>query len=323
MLHIQRPHTDPYFNLAAEEYLLRTVEEDCFMLWVNEPSVVVGKHQNAFAEVDRQYVKAKNIPVIRRITGGGTVFHDPGNLNFSFISEGEKDKLVDFRRFTQPVIDYLQGRGLSARFEGKNDIRIDGLKVSGNAEHVYRNKVLHHGTLLFSSQLQNLNRAIRGQEALFRDKAVRSVRSKVANIADLLSEPITLDEFREGIVDHLKANNRNFQSVSLSRTDEQAIRQLADKKYRTWEWNFGYSPTFVFEKIIHFRDQKIEVRMEVKNGIIHESVARSVEGDQLPFGSLNGLRFEEDHLLEHYLKSDFSSILSPESYAELLTMLLY
>ena len=323
MLHIERPHTDPYFNLAAEEHLLRTVEEDCFMLWVNEPSVIIGKHQNAFAEVDQQYVKAMNIPVVRRITGGGTVFHDPGNLNFSFISKGEKDKLVDFRKFTRPIIDYLQGRGLAARFEGKNDIRVNGLKVSGNAEHVYRDKVLHHGTLLFSSQLQNLNRAIRGQETLFRDKAVRSVRSTVANISDLLPESMTLDDFREGILEHLKAVNRNFRSASLSMADEAAIRQLTDEKYRTWTWNYGYSPAFIFERLIHFEDQKIQVRMEVKNGTIQEITTRGGVGDQLPLGSLTGFRLDEDHLLEQYRNTGFPGILSPESYAALLTMLLY
>ncbi len=323
MLHIERPHTDPYFNLAAEEHLLRTVEEDCFMLWVNEPSVIVGKHQNAFAEVDRQYVTAMNIPVIRRITGGGTVFHDPGNLNFSFISKGEKDKLVDFRKFTRPIIDYLLGQGLTARFEGKNDIRINGLKVSGNAEHVYRDRVLHHGTLLFSSQLQNLNKAIRGQEALYRDKAVRSVRSTVANISDLLSEPMTLDEFREGILGHLKAVNRNFRSAPLSPADETSIRKLADEKYRTWAWNFGYSPAFVFDKVIDFADQRIQVRIEVKNGTIQEIITKDKMGDQLPLHSLKGFRFDEEHLLEQYRSTGFPGILSPESYAGLLTMLLY
>ena len=186
MLIINRPQTDPYFNIAAEEYLLKQMDEDCFMVWQNEPSIIVGKHQNTLAEINYSFAKENNIPVVRRITGGGTVFHDLGNLNFTFISSGEKGKLVNFKKFTQPIIEVLNQMGIPARFEGKNDLRVNGLKISGNAEHVYKNKVLHHGTLLFSTDLNFLKKAIKSVPERFQDKAVQSVRSKVANITDFI-----------------------------------------------------------------------------------------------------------------------------------------
>ena len=129
MLIINRPQTDPYFNIAAEEYLLKQMEEDCFMLWQNQPSIIIGKHQNSLAEINYNFVKENNIPVVRRISGGGTVFHDLGNLNFTFISKGEKEKLVNFKKFTQPIIEVLNQMGVPARFEGKNDLRVSGLKI--------------------------------------------------------------------------------------------------------------------------------------------------------------------------------------------------
>jgi lipoate-protein ligase A len=178
---IQRTETDPYYNIAAEEYLLKTATTDTFMIWRNEPSVVVGKHQNALREINHDYIQSLNLPVIRRISGGGTVYHDPGNINFSFIYTGRKDNLVDFRHFTEPVIRFLQNSGLNAGFEGKNNIMVNGLKVSGNSAHIFRQKVLHHGTLLFNTDLDKLEKAISGGEKRFTDKAVRSVHAEVTN----------------------------------------------------------------------------------------------------------------------------------------------
>ncbi len=303
MLFIERPQTDPYFNIAAEEYLLRTLDQDCFMLWVNEPSVIIGKHQNAFAEIDHAYVRENGIPVIRRISGGGTVFHDPGNLNFSFIASGEREKLVDFRKFTAPVIAYLQSLGLPARFEGKNDIRIDGLKVSGNAEHVYKDRVLHHGTLLYSSRLDELNAAIRGKESLFESHAVRSVRSKVVNITDLLSKPPSLDAFRAGIIRQVQASNPGMRMTILREEDRASIQRLAREKYMSWDWNYGYSPGFTYVKEVSYKGRTNEIRLEIRNGIIREVSASAELLEGLHLAGWKGKRFDADDLLEHFERS--------------------
>lgn len=323
MLLIDRPQTDPYFNLAAEEYLLKNMKEDCFMLWVSEPSIIIGKHQNAFAEISRQFVKENDIPVVRRISGGGTVFHDPGNLNFSFISHGEKEKLVDFRRFTLPIIDYLNSLGLPARFEGKNDIRIHGLKISGNAEHVYHDKVLHHGTLLFNARLGRLNQAIKGQELLFTDKAVRSMRSTVTNISELLDHPLSMKDFQKGIIDHMKSRHPNLKTTMLDAGDIHSIDLLAKEKYKSWEWNFGYSPKFTFEKQVTFKKLRFRVIISVHKGIISQIQAEGKEVEMIPLQALTGLKFDEKSLLENFHASRFNGILKEFEYHDLLTLLLY
>ena len=186
MLCIKDSHTDPYFNIAADEYALKYLEDDCFMLWRNEPSIIVGKHQNTLAEINVDYVMKNNIKVVRRISGGGAVFHDLGNLNFTFVKNAGEDAQGDFRKFTQPILDVLQSMGINAKFEGRNDLTIDGKKFSGNAESIWKNRVLHHGTLLFSAVMTDLSAALKVNPLKFQDKAVKSVRSRVTNISEHL-----------------------------------------------------------------------------------------------------------------------------------------
>jgi lipoate---protein ligase len=161
MLCIYNPSTEPYFNMAAEEYLLKNFSANIFMLWRNDNAVVVGKHQNSLAEINHDFVQQNNIKVVRRLSGGGTVFHDLGNLNFTFITNGEGEELVNFRKFTQPILEVLLQLGVHAKFEGRNDLTINGLKFSGNAEHVFKKRTLHHGTLLFSSKISDLTQALK------------------------------------------------------------------------------------------------------------------------------------------------------------------
>lgn len=274
---IVRPQTDPYFNIAAEEYFLKSKSMDCFMLWRNDPSIIVGKHQNTMAEINYQWVRENQIPVIRRISGGGTVFHDPGNLNFSFISSGNREKLVDFKKFMQPIIDLLIALGLPAKYEGKNDIRIRGLKVSGNAEHVYRNRVLHHGTLLFNAQLNRLNEAIKVNENNFADKAVKSIRSTVANIHDLLENKISIEHFHDTIIQYIKKRYPQATFYQLSKNDEAAIQQLADEKYKSWEWNFGYSPDYEFCNKVELDNINWEINLGIGEGLIRTLILKKNE----------------------------------------------
>ncbi len=270
MLIVERLQTDPYFNIAAEEYLLKNLNEDCFMLWQNEPSVIIGKHQNTLAEINLNLIRQLNVPVIRRISGGGTVYHDLGNLNFSFIKQGQKGKLIDFSQFIQPIIGALNEMGLAATKERKNDIRINGYKVSGNSEHVHRNTILHHGTLLFNSDLTMLNEIIRNNIYKFNDKSVRSVRSSVGNIIDFLKDPISLAEFKRKIKGHISMLTTESKHYSLTDKDISGINELANRKYRTWEWNYGYSPVYTFENRITHDGIEYAIWIKVKDGVIED-----------------------------------------------------
>jgi lipoate-protein ligase A len=274
---IQRPETDPYYNLAAEEYLLKSSLADTFMTWRNEPSVIIGKHQNTIKEINLSFIEKNQLPVIRRITGGGTVYHDPGNINFSFIFTNRKENLIDFKEFTKPITLFLQSLGLNASFEGKNNIVIDGLKVSGNSAHLFKNKVLFHGTLLFKADLESLNQSISGREDLFKDKAVGSIHARVANIHDLLSEKVTIEEFIRLFQVFIFTFYDEVYFDQLLPGDEAEIKKLADEKYRTYQWNFGYSPDYVYNERWMFKNDEYSVHINVRNGIIENAELKGPE----------------------------------------------
>ncbi len=272
MLIIKNAVTDPYFNLAAEEYLLKHFDEDIFTLWRNENAIIVGKHQNTLAEINLDYVQDKHVKVVRRLSGGGAVFHDMGNLNFTFISNAHNaDEIkIDFKHYTMPILEVLKTLGVNAEFSGRNDLLIDGMKISGNAEHIYQQKkrTLHHGTLLFTSQIADLSAALKVNPLKFQDKAVKSVRSRVTNISSHLAEPLTVTAFYDLIIDYMSKKYVDFKFYEYSPKDIKAIEKLAEEKYRTWQWNFGYSPKYTFRKMIKTEGGTIEIYLFVEKGMI-------------------------------------------------------
>jgi lipoate-protein ligase A len=308
---IQRPETDPYYNIAAEEYLLKNAVTDTFMTWRNEPSVIVGKHQNASKEINHSFVEALNLPVIRRITGGGTVYHDPGNINFSFIYTDRKENLVNFKEFTLPVINFLDELGLKAVYEGKNNITVDGLKVSGNSAHIYKNKVLHHGTLLFDAKLDMLEKAIAGREELFRDKAVRSVRKNVLNIRGLLKTDLSADEFNGLFRAFIIKYRTDSYEDKINLAEKEAILKLVEEKYKTYRWNFGYSPEYLYHNELDIPEGKLTVSLHVKDGLIYNSEIKG-PGNYSRFynnitGHLAGAVHEKKSMSERLKKLTFAN----------------
>ena len=261
--------TDPYWNLAAEEWLLRNGPLPMFRLWRNAPAVIVGRNQNAHAEINRPYVEVRGIAVVRRLTGGGAVFHDLGNVNFTFIDRAgsERDSHDMFRRFTAPILEALKQLGVEARLEGRNDLTIDGAKFSGNAMCIEGDRVLQHGTLLFSASVEDISQSLLPRPEKYAGRGVASVRSRVTNIASHLRKPMDVTAF----IDFLAATvGREATRWDYSAVDRAAIDCLANEKYRTEAWNFGRSPAFSFNACRKFPGGLLEASLDVRGGVIRE-----------------------------------------------------
>ncbi len=270
MLCIQLKNNDPYFCLAAEEYLLKNFSEDIFMLWQSDNTVVVGKHQNVMAEINYPFVHRNNITVARRISGGGTVFHDAGNVNFAYIKNVSSPAEISFKLFTRPVVEALAKLDVKATTSGRNDLLVDGNKISGNAEHVFKNRVLHHGTLLFNSNLETLGQSIKAIPWKYQGKAVQSNRSAVTNILPFLKKQLSVNDFSAFLLEvHLENEENSF--YELHEDDNRAIQKLVDEKFSTWDWNYGYSPKYIFQNELIFEGEIFRVELKVEKGKISES----------------------------------------------------
>lgn len=267
MRYIYNPSTDPAFNLAAEEWLLTRSGDEIFMLWRNRPAVIVGRNQNTLAEIDEAFTRERGIPVVRRLSGGGAVFHDLGNINFTFINNGNPSEGLDFERFTVPIQQALRAMGVECVFSGRNDLLIEGKKFSGNAQHFHAGRILHHGTLLFASDMADLSGALRVDPEKYRDKAVKSVRSRVTNISSHLPAPMEVTDFIKALMDFV-SGGASPDEMALTGAESETIEEMADKRYRTWDWNFGSSPAYNFSKRTRTEGGLLDVNLYVKKGRI-------------------------------------------------------
>lgn len=270
MLIIKSPSNDAYFNIASEEYILDNFSQDVFLLYINSPSIIVGKYQNTISQLNLDYIREHDVKVVRRLTGGGAVFHDLGNLNFSFICNRTQQHEHSFVRYTEPILSYLHKLGLKAELKGRNDLVINDRKFSGNARLTTSRKVLQHGTILFSARITDLSNALKTDPRKFEDKAVKSVQARVTNISEHLQIPMSVDSFKDGLLQHITSSYSSAEEYELRFKDISRIEYLARNKYTTWAWNFGNSPKYNFNKTIRTKGGSLQIRLEVDNGIIRD-----------------------------------------------------
>jgi lipoate-protein ligase A len=263
---------DASINLAIEEYLLRNIEpdEDILLFYINAPSIIIGRHQNTIEEINQPYVEAHNIRVVRRLSGGGAVYHDLGNLNFSFITQNARENVHNFRKFTEPVIKALQEMGVPAELSGRNDILADGRKISGNAQYITTRRMFNHGTLLFNSDLSHVQDALNVKQSKIVSKGIKSVRSRVANISEFLKTPMTIEEFRSRVLTGIfaGASAQGVPQYHLTAEDWAEINKLTEERYRSWDWNYSESPAFNVQKVNRFPFGEIDARIDVQRGVI-------------------------------------------------------
>lgn len=319
--------TDPAVNLALEEYALKHINtgEDFLLFYINEPSIIIGKNQNTVEEINGAYVKEHGIHVVRRLSGGGAVYHDLGNLNFSFITKDDGQSFHNFRKFTEPVVQALHSLGVDAQLTGRNDIQVGERKISGNAQFVTKGRMFSHGTLMLASEIENVVSALNVNQDKIKSKGVKSIRSRVANISEFLAEPITMDEFKRKLLVSI-FGGEEIPEYQLSEAEWAAVRQLADERYRSWDWNYGKSPAFNIRKTGRLEGiGTFDLRLDVAGGVIAGAV---IYGDF--FGAedaaefaekLKGVRYEEsavEKLLEDVELSRYFGPMTREQWLGLM-----
>ncbi|KMK96852.1 lipoate--protein ligase [Rossellomorea marisflavi] len=298
--------TDPRINLAIEEYALKNldIDESYLLFYINEPSIIIGKNQNTIEEINTDYVEKQGLHVVRRLSGGGAVYHDLGNLNFSFITKDDGDSFHNFKKFTEPVIEALNKLGVKAELSGRNDILAEGRKISGNAQFSTRGRMFSHGTLLFDSEMENVVSALRVKKDKIESKGIKSIRSRVANISEFLEEKLTIEEFRSTLLKYI-FNDSDVEEYVLTDEDWDRIHALSKERYQNWDWNYGKSPSFNLQHSHRFPVGQIDVRLEVRKGTIENC---KIYGDFFGVGNvdeieekLTGTRYERSEI-EHVLE---------------------
>ncbi|WP_077325010.1 lipoate--protein ligase [Virgibacillus siamensis] len=264
--------TDPTINLALEEYVLQNFgEKDTYLLfYINKPSIIIGRNQNTIEEINTNYVDENGIKVVRRLSGGGAVYHDEGNLNFSFITKDDGESFQNFAKFTKPMVEALNNLGVPAELQGRNDLAANGRKISGNAMFSTKGRMFSHGTLMLDSEIENVVSALNVKMEKIKSKGIKSIRSRVANISEFMDEKITMHEFKEMILRYIfdVEDVKDVPRYELTDEDWENVRQISKERYQNWDWNYGKSPKFNIQESHKFDGGLVDVRLDVKNGLI-------------------------------------------------------
>ena len=282
--------TDPQINLALEEYVLNNFgEKDTFLLfYINKPSIIIGRNQNTVEEINTDFVDKNNIKVVRRLSGGGAVYHDEGNLNFSFITKDDGDSFHNFAKFTKPVVEALNKIGVPAELVGRNDLLVKGRKISGNAQFSTKGRMFSHGTLMLDSEIENVVKALNVKKEKIESKGIKSIRSRVANISEFLNGKISMKQFKELLLRYIfnVEDVKDVPRYELTKEDWDKVYEISKNRYQKWEWNYGKSPAFNVKASHKFDSGLLDVRLDVKKGIIENC---KIYGDFFGLGDVKDI----------------------------------
>ena len=319
MLFIDNSQTDPRINLAMEEFILRNLrfDEPILFFYINEPAVIIGRNQNTLEEIDPDFVQANGIHVVRRLSGGGAVYHDLGNLNFSFVTQAGPENFHNFARFTEPVMAVLRQLGLDVELRQQSSIFADGKKISGNAQYASGGRMFSHGTLLFDTSIEAMLKALNPRQVQIESKAVQSVRNFVTNIRELLPQAMTIHELRRALLLGIFGVDNAAAIPTYTLTDDNwtAIHQISAHRYANWDWNIGHSPRFNVQRSDRLSVGKIDARISVENGRIQQIKFYGDFTGQQELTELEtqlvGLRYERDTLAETLQTLDLTPYFGP------------
>lgn len=316
MKYIVNNSNDPAYNIALEAFAFKELTDidEIFILWINEPAIIIGKHQNAIQEINKEYTDAHGIHVVRRLSGGGAVYHDLNNLNYTIISNKATEGAFDFKTFSKPVIDTLATLGVEANFTGRNDLEIDGKKICGNAQAYYKGRMMHHGCLLFDVDMTVLGDALKVSKDKIESKGVKSVRARVTNINNELPKKMTVLEFKDAILEQMKKEYPDMDEYVLSEDELARIQEIRDTQFGTWEWTYGKTPDYTVERSVRYPAGKITSFIKAEKSLI-ESI--KIYGDFFGIGDasdienlLIGTRYEYKDVLEKLQTVDINHYFS-------------
>lgn len=325
MKYIVNKSHNPAYNIALEAYAFRELrdEDELFILWINEPTIVIGKHQNTIEEINKSYIDEHGIHVVRRLSGGGAVYHDLNNLNYTIISNKTQEGAFDFKTFSQPVIETLADLGVTATFTGRNDLEIDGKKFCGNAQAYFKGRMMHHGCLLFDVDMTVLGNALQVSKDKIESKGVKSVRARVTNILDELPEKMTVEAFSEQLLNKIKEQYPDMTEYVLSEADLENIQNLANNQFATWNWTYGKSPDYTIKRSVRYPAGKLTSYVKVEKSVI---TGLKIYGDFFGIKNVSdieeeliGIRYEYQDILDKLQTIDttkYFTNIAPQEIAE-------